>query len=216
MNENSKQNVFGILLRKLLEEKSLSMRKLSELTEIDTATISRIINGKRKANLHHMQQFADSLDVPVTRLMEAAGYQANKNKAEPTLANEGNSTFQTLKTMLETSNIYEYDFSMKKINQQIVEYQEYSQTEQGKKTILTQFNEKLKKVGSIGPYINHLEEMFSKFKSHKGSPHELALMGSALIYFIFMIDLVPDYIFPIGYLDDAIVVQTVIQSLRIK
>lgn len=38
----------GLLLRELLKDRSLSMRKLSELSKIDTATISRVINGKEK------------------------------------------------------------------------------------------------------------------------------------------------------------------------
>ncbi len=67
-------NALGLLLRDLLKERSLSMRKLSELTEIDTATISRIINGKRKANLQHLERFADCLEVPLRDFFEAAGY----------------------------------------------------------------------------------------------------------------------------------------------
>lgn len=38
-------------------------------------------------------------------------------------------------------------------------------------------------------------------------------MGSALIYFILSVDVIPDYIFPIGYLDDAVAVQLVLNAL---
>ncbi|WP_249872076.1 DUF1232 domain-containing protein [Oceanobacillus saliphilus] len=207
-------NEFGTLLKQLLKEKALSMRKLSELTSIDTATISRIANGKRKANLNHMQKFSQCLDVPVTKLMKASGYPIDNIDKE--LPSETQASFRTLTAMLETSNLYQEDVSMEKIEQHIANYQEYSQTEQGKHTILTDFKEKLNKVGSIGPYIRHLEEMFDKFKDRNGTRYELALMGSALLYFIFTVDVIPDYIFPIGYLDDAIVVQTVLQLLRLK
>ncbi len=50
MSQDNEKSNLGLLLKKLLKEKSLSMRKLSALTNIDTATISMIINGKRKAN----------------------------------------------------------------------------------------------------------------------------------------------------------------------
>jgi uncharacterized membrane protein YkvA (DUF1232 family) len=41
-------------------------------------------------------------------------------------------------------------------------------------------------------------------------------MGSALLYFILPVDVIPDYIFPIGYLDDAIAVQLVLGWLPLK
>ena len=41
----------------------MSMGKLSTLCQIDKATISKIINGKRKANLNHLQRFANAFDV---------------------------------------------------------------------------------------------------------------------------------------------------------
>lgn len=69
VTKNTTNATFGLRLRVLLKERSLSMRRFSELTEIDTATISRIINGKRKANLQHLERFADCLEVPLMDLL---------------------------------------------------------------------------------------------------------------------------------------------------
>ncbi|WP_343770096.1 YkvA family protein [Oceanobacillus oncorhynchi] len=38
-------------------------------------------------------------------------------------------------------------------------------------------------------------------------------MGGVLLYFITPVDVVPDYIFPIGYMDDAIAVQIALKKL---
>lgn len=38
-------------------------------------------------------------------------------------------------------------------------------------------------------------------------------MGGALLYFILPVDVIPDYIFPIGYLDDEFVVKLVLDLL---
>ena len=73
--------------------------------------------------------------------------------------------------------------------------------------ILNRFEEKLQKVGGEGPFIDHLKDMFLRFKAMEGTPRELAIMGGALLYFILPIDIIPDYIFPIGYLDDAIAIK---------
>lgn len=41
-----------------------------------------------------------------------------------------------------------------------------------------------------------------------------AILGSALLYYILATDVIPDYMFPIGYLDDAIAVQIALNRLK--
>ncbi|MBS4179234.1 DUF1232 domain-containing protein [Lederbergia citrea] len=207
----SEENHLGLMLRELLNKRSLSMRKLSELTEIDTATISRIINGKRKANLQHLEKFADCLEVPITELFEAAGYPIEKRQEKS--QSEIQTSVKVIENFLESSNLYDKKFSIASVEQKLTSYGQYSETEEGKDTILNSFDEKLQKVGSIGPFICHLKDLFKKFRLRKGTPYELAIIGSALLYFIIPVDVIPDYIFPIGYLDDAIAVQIVLNLL---
>ena len=121
-----------------------------------------------------------------------------------------------IQNFLKSSNININDFTITSVEQKLANYEQYVQTEEGKETILNSFGEKLQKVGSIGPFINHLKDMYEKFRMMKGTPGELAIIGSALIYFILSVDVIPDYIFPIGYLDDAIAVQLVTHVLSVK
>lgn len=79
MTEN-KNKTLGPLLKSLLDKHSLSMRKLGALTNIDTATISRIINGKQKANLKHLQEFSKHLRTPLEELLEASGIDIGHEK----------------------------------------------------------------------------------------------------------------------------------------
>lgn len=204
----------GILLKETLREHSLSLRKFSEITSIDTATISRIINGKRKATPEHLQKFADCLGVPATDLFVAAGYPIN-GRTEHSIS-DIHSSIDSIQKILESSGLYNTAFSIENVNQQLMSYQQYSQTEEGQKSILSGFEKKLRNTGSIGPFINQLKEMFEKFRSKKGTPSELAIIGSALIYFIISVDVIPDYIFPIGYLDDAIAVKLTLTLLSSK
>ncbi len=55
--------------------------------------------------------------------------------------------------------------------------------------------------------------MYSQFSNEDTPSAERAVLGSALLYFILSTDIIPDYIFPIGYLDDAIAVQMVLNKL---
>ncbi|MFO1444033.1 DUF1232 domain-containing protein [Bacillus sp. Bva_UNVM-123] len=205
-------NNLGSLLKKRLDERSLSMRKLSELTEIDKATISRIMSGKRKANIHHLQKFASCLEVPLSELLVSAGYAYEKKQEDTDL----HASVESIQNFLAASNMYDKKFTLESVELQLAKYEQYTQTEEGKEMILQQFDEKLKKVGSIGPFIRHLKQMYEDFCAKRGTCAQLAIIGGALIYFILPVDVLPDYLFPIGYLDDAIAVQLVLKSKSIK
>lgn len=208
---DSKNNHLGLLVKKLLKERLLSMRKLSELTDIDTATISRIINGKRKANLGHLERFSECLEIPIAELFEAAGYPIEERKNEQ--QSDIHMSVDMIQNFLESSNVYDNTFSIALVEDKLTDYELYVQTDEGRNTILKDFEEKLKSVGSIGPFITQLTELFERFRSGKLMKYEYALIGSALLYFIIPVDVIPDYIFPIGYLDDAIAVKLVGKSL---
>ncbi|MEH7460178.1 DNA-binding protein [Bacillus pseudomycoides] len=201
---------FGLMLKELLKERSLSIRKFSELTKVDTATISRIINGKRKATPEHLQRFADCLEVPTSELFVAAGYLMDQKQSNI------QTSIESIQDFLDSSNFYTKKFSAESVEQELARYEQFSQTEEGKEIILQKFEDKLQKTDSIGPFINQLKDMYKKFLSKKTTTRELALIGSALIYFILPVDVIPDYLFPLGYIDDAMAVQIVTNLLSIK
>lgn len=201
----------GLLLRELLKERSLSMRKLSELSKIDTATISRVINGKRKANLQHLERFADCLEVPLVGLVEAAGYPIEQKQEEFLLKNH--TYTDSIHEVFVSSDVANQNVSEAVIEQKLAKYQQYVQTVEGKNDILTGFGKKLESVASIGPLISQMKDLFKKFRLGKGTQSELAIIGSALLYFIIPLDAIPDYLFAIGYLDDAIAVQLASNSI---
>ncbi|MFJ8089835.1 helix-turn-helix domain-containing protein [Lysinibacillus sp. NPDC095746] len=209
-----KNSTLGLMLRELLKERSLSMRKFSELTGIDTATISRIINGKRNATPQHLEKFADCLDVPLINLFEAAGYPIEQRQEESD--SDIHTSVDAIQSLLKSSNVYDDEFSVSHVEQKLESYGLYAQTEEGKNSILNDFDEKIKSVGSIGPFISKLKELYEKFTLGKGTIFELTLIGSTLLYFIIPVDVIPDYLFPIGYLDDAIAVQLTTKALLKK
>jgi len=207
-------NSVGTYLKELLRKQSLSMRKLSEMTDVDVATISRIINGKRKATPEHLRKFAESLGVPATELFIAAGYPIDQQLTSS--RSDIHSSIDSIQRTLESSDLYNPTFSTEDVNQHLVNYQQYAQTVEGEETILNGFENKLTNTGSIGPFINQLKDMFDKFRLKKGTPTELAIIGGALIYFIVSVDAIPDYIFPVGYLDDAIALKLTLHLLSSK
>src|SRR6478752_2836188 len=191
MSNTKNEQSLGLLLRSLLKENALSMRKLSSLTGIDTATVSRIINGKQQANLHHLKQFAHYLNTPLEALIDPAGAASNNTENE-----------------VETGIHYSIDK-----NQELTKYKQYAQTDEGHSMILDNFQSKIEQVCSVGTFIDQLKQMYLEYCSEETSAAKRSILGSALLYFILPTDIIPDYVFPIGYLDDAIAVQLVMNQL---
>ncbi|AVI42099.1 DUF1232 domain-containing protein [Bacillus pumilus] len=207
---DSKTTELGTLLMERLQQRSLSLRELSTYTEIDKATLSRIMNGKRKPTLNHLQRLSDSLNLSLDQLLAAAGFPIKNEKVH-------SDTFiqavEEIETTLKDQEVYDGTFSQTKLKQKLNEYETYSQTNEGKETISAKFEKKMETLNGIGPFLQHLKDMYSLFMTGRGTSRELMLMGGALLYFIMPVDLIPDYIFPIGYIDDAAAVKIVIDQL---
>ncbi len=60
-----------IRLKEILQEKDISMSKLSRMSDISFSTISRIINDKNYSpTLSTLERIARALDIPISDLYE--------------------------------------------------------------------------------------------------------------------------------------------------
>lgn len=207
----SQEANIGILIRSLLKKHSLSMRQLSARTGIDTATISRIVNGKQQAKLSHLQQFASYLDIPVKKLVDATIF--NDTQPVGDVPADIHHSVDSIQKALGASSFFDQEFTAEQVSQELVKYEQYAKTAEGNQIIHAEFDSKVNQVNGTGPFIEQLQQMFDQYCQEKTSVAVRAILGSALLYFILSTDVIPDYVFPIGYLDDAIAVQLVQQRL---
>lgn len=209
MSQDKIDNTLGFVLKSLLKARSLSMRKLSVMTGIDTATISRIINGKQTARHEHLQKLAHVLDVPMKRLLVASGYDLEDKKDELGFQ----AIVDTVNDTLEYSNLLDQNNMAIRVEKELDSYQQYAQTEEGERVIHKEFFKKVKQVNGMGPFIENLKQMYSKYVNENTSMQERVVLGGTLLYFILPMDIVPDFLFPVGYLDDAFVVQLALSRI---
>ena len=202
---------FGRRLKELLDERGISLRQFSSETGIDKATVSRIINGKRKVNIGHINTFAGHLGISINELLDAAGYSVNAEDQADT-SDVSLSAAEIYQTLTET-NFYNNDFSVDEVRKQLKQYEHCAKTEEGRETILGKFEKKVEKVSGAGPFIEHLKEFYTQFTEGKAANYKLGIMGSALLYFIIPVDVIPDYVFPMGYIDDALAVKIAVKML---
>lgn len=211
MSIYGKDQNLGLLLKALLKERSLSMRKLSALTGIDTATISRIANGRQQAKPNHLQKFAHHLGVPTNKLFKAAGFDVEVQQDEQ--HSDIHASVDTIQEVLVSSNLLDQHYTTERVQQELAKYEQYALTKEGQKMILEEFQTKVDQVRGAGPFIDQLRHMYERFCKNTVTTKERALLGSSLLYFILSTDIIPDYVFPFGYLDDAIAVQLVLNRL---
>jgi uncharacterized membrane protein YkvA (DUF1232 family) len=202
---------FGVILKSLLQKNSLSMRKLSILTGIDTATISRIVNGKQPAKPNHLKLFAEHLHVPLGMLVEAAMLDGNEFERER--LTDLHHSINTIQDILASSSNFDPQYTKERVQQELEKYEQYARTTEGKQMIRDDFHSKVEQVNGAGPFIEKLNRMFEQYCHEDISAEEQAVLGSGLLYFISAVDIIPDYLFPIGYVDDAIAVQLVMERL---
>ncbi|MFF2479836.1 DUF1232 domain-containing protein [Paenibacillus sp. NPDC058071] len=194
----------GFMLKALMRQHGLSMRKLSELTGIQTATISRIVNGKQTAQIRHLQQFSTVFQVPMKELLEATGLEIESGSIQE---GEQDSLINLIQDTLKHASLLDYDHIVPSIQLELDRYERYALTEEGHQLITNKFTSKAQQVDGMGPFIDQLMRMHKQYEDIHITEDERAILGSVLLYFILSTDVIPDYIFPIGYLDDAIAIK---------
>ena len=98
-------------------------------------------------------------------------------------------------------------FTKRDIEQELAKYETYAMTEEGQEMIVEKFPDKRRQIVGAGPFVEELDEIYSRFSQSDITMEERCILGSVLLYFVLATDVIPDYIFPIGYLDDALAVQ---------
>ncbi len=208
-------NTFGSYLREQLKKSQLSMRKAADLCGIDPATISRMANGKQRPRPDHLQKLANILHVPVLDLWTAAGYAGEVEQEEGLGWRVTNleAAQKILPTMEFTSLIGNF-LDVASIAHELKKYEDYARTEEGRNTIERNFQSKIEQVNGVGPFIEKLHTMYALFMDDGTDMGKKALLGSALLYFILATDIIPDYTFPLGYLDDGVAIDMVWAQLE--
>ncbi|NYB73793.1 DUF1232 domain-containing protein [Sedimentibacter hydroxybenzoicus DSM 7310] len=197
----------GDIIKSSMFEQSITMRKLSKLTGICTSSISRIVNGKQLPAINHLQKFSRHLNIPIEELLLSIGIGSKERFNKD--------SYFMLNMIQDILQLHNMDISnvICDIKKELTKYEAYSKTEEGQKIILDEYISKVAKINGSGIIIEQLNSLYDLFYSEDIEPNEKTIIGGALLYFILSADIIPDYVFPIGYLDDAIAINIVVQQL---
>lgn len=208
---------FGTFLRHELEKANLSMRKFSKLCGLNPATISRLVSGKQRPRPEHLSKMAQVLEIPTLQLWKAAGYEvfSDDPASFDTSPLDKEDTTETVADQKKPYSFPEIEnLDVNHIMTELQKYRGYASTPEGKTIIATNFHQKVDQVSGIGPFLEKLNTMYGLYMDDNTEQGIKQLIGSALLYFILATDIIPDYMFPVGYLDDAIAIDIVWKELQ--
>lgn len=187
-----------------LAMRSWSLRYFSERVSIDVATLSKIMNGKRTLTLQHAEKIATAFNCPMNDLLHAAGYPIERTSPY---------VQQITDEISKVTNMTETKWH-DHLQTLVQTYEEESVTPSGEHQIASEFPQKMKSLHQKGTWLTTIQSFFEQFQQKERPTVELMILGGALLYFIAPVDLIPDYLFAIGYLDDALAIQLASQKLK--
>lgn len=206
LTERLTNEQIGKTLKYILENKELTMKQLSNCSNLDIATISRIVNGKRVASIQHLEVITACLDMTLVEFLELTNKQTIKSDG---MVSDDLLLRSTIESVIQEEQIDPQVLTEQVLQNELHKYEQYANTKEGQRIIHQQFDQKLRDIDGNGHFISKLKTLFSFYTKEDTSVENRLYIGAALLYVITPIDLIPDMLFPIGYLDDLLIVQLV-------
>jgi uncharacterized membrane protein YkvA (DUF1232 family) len=174
---------------------------------IHKSAISRIMTGKRMPTLNEAELLSRVLETP--ELLDA--YKMLQEYKEDGNALSALAFHESIETILRAGSGEELleqpkiDYGL--LYQMIETQYQYCLKQDLSDQIKESFLSKLKKISGFGEMITHLKAMYyCLFSGKEIRLKDRAWLAVALLYFTNPMDMVPDYLLPFGYIDDAMVV----------
>ena len=212
MNKNIINNSSINKIKETMKIKNINNNQLSQLAGLDKSTISKLLNNKQKININYLEKFSIALDIPLQELMELEGYSFQNKEIQEKI--EFNPTFDNLNDMMKFTSFIDCEGLEPSIEKELNKYEKYLETDEAKNLIEEKFTKKIESIGFSGVLIDKLNELYEIYLFNKCEVKEWILIGSVLLYFIIPTDIIPDFIFPIGFLDDMIAIKLVMDKLK--
>lgn len=179
----------------------MSMRQLATMTGINVGTISKMVTGKQRVNPEYLQRIAQTLSVSVDILFKAAGFDVETVRTHEI---RRDASTNMMNELLEYLGHNKQSFSPSEIERELDKYEGYAKTVEGQDLIIEKYPEKRNQIVGSGTFVDDLDFMYERFVQEDISKEESAILGSGLLYFVLATDAIPDYVFPIGYVDDVL------------
>lgn len=181
-------------LRTRLSAEGISLRALAQRAGISHSAASRLLSGRSRPTARVLRALAIALDIPPEDLMGGGA------DGQP----EVGSVWGLLREMgLDPAPAA----LLAQVRADLVRLREYAATAEGQALVRQGLEGKVLALGARGPVIERLRALAHLYLDGSPIPEEARrAAGSAALYFLHAVDAIDDFMWPIGYLDDALAV----------
>lgn len=201
---NDDNTLLKVEINNYLNENNLSLRKFSKIVDIPTSTLSRIINSKQKPSITHIKKLSKFIPLFLNSFLND---DLSSKDINIDITNTQSIQNNELYNILKFSQFADSKKLNQEINNQFNKCKEYAKTQDGINMIKSDFDRKIKEINGVGPLIDSLENLYSRYILENPSSTKALIIGAVLLYFIIPLDVIPDYLFGIGYIDDMLLLQ---------
>ncbi len=216
-------------LAQRLAERGLSLRALAREAGISHSALSRTLRGHSRPTPHLLAAVARVLGCSAEALAaeaatpQAAGQPSRdgatgppagwpQGAAWPPATGNGaaTGTWDALRALGVDPSV-----DAARVRTQLGRLAEYALTAEARQMVDEGLARKIAALGARGPVIDRLRRLAALYLDDGGAPSAVrAVAGSAVLYFLLAVDDIDDYIFPVGYLDDAVAVSIADAEVR--
>ena len=181
-------------LRARLAAEGLSLRGLARRAGVSHSTLSRLLAGRSHATPHLLRAVAVALDIPPEELL--AGDDQGPAESETVWGILREMGMDPAPTEL-----------VARVREGLIRLREYAATDEGRALVRDGLERKVIALGARGPVIERLRSLAHLYLHADQIPEAARLSaGSAALYFLNAVDAIDDFMWPIGYIDDAVAV----------
>ena len=186
-------------IRSALARRGLSLRAAARLAGISHSSLSRVLRQQARATAGLLRSLAPILGLPAEDLLRAAGLPGPHPRLPP--PGQPWDLLGALGLDVPPPELLEH------VRQQLVHLREYAGTAEAVALVREALPRKVESLGARGPLIDRLLALARLYLEEPDAPPAArASAGSAVLYFVLAVDAIDDFVWPIGYIDDALAV----------
>ena len=183
-----------------MREKRLSVRALAKQAGISHSAVSRLLNGRSRATVQTLGALAPVLGLTLEDLLRVDP-RGHEEKEYPGLLEHLGVDSRSPALVL-------------RVRGELDRLRAFAGTREGRMVARDLFFRKVEDLGATGPLMDRLRTLHSVYLDQEAeTPAVRSAAGSAVLYFIQAVDAIDDFLWPIGYLDDAIAIELVEQEI---
>lgn len=183
-------------IRGELERQGITLRELARRSGVHHSMLSRLLRGQLPPTPGILGRLAPVLGTGPHTLYREAGLR------EPV----------PLEDTLRSIGLGDA-LSEEELSRELARLVQQASTPAGQARIRREFPHKRQETAMRGPLLDTVDLLYARYAAGDLPPSLQAEVGAALLYFIAPHDVIPDDHFPLGYVDDALVIQRVWEML---